>query len=88
MNLSTYTRNEAYRIRTIDNNYYLLGCDNCFKLNKIGVIIIKYISTDITVDELANAIENKFSEVDNKKVKEDILQYIDMLIKYGVINDE
>lgn len=87
MNMNQYSRNLEYRIRSIDNEYYLLGCDRCFKLNHMGVAVFKYIGKNVSIDQLVAGIIENFSEENTEKIKEDIINYINKLIEYGVIQN-
>ncbi|HEM5251699.1 TPA: hypothetical protein U1341_002212 [Streptococcus suis] len=64
MNLSKYDRGIETRVRKFNGEYYLIGKGKVYSLNYLGAVVLKYIGSDITVNELSNKISEKYPGTD------------------------
>jgi len=83
--LNNYKRTESTRIRKFNNEYYVISCEKTYKINEIGVVILKYLGTRISTSELADKILSKYSGVEHSKICQDIEEFIKFLISENII---
>lgn len=85
-NMNEVARRESVRLRKIDNSYYIADTVKCYEANNLGAIVFKYIGQDIKIDELCNKVADKFNFHDLKVIKSDVLNYIEFLVKEGLVD--
>lgn len=85
MNLKNFSKDIDTRVRKFGNEYYLLAKGKVYLLNYLGAVVLKYINTDIDLEELANKINSVFMEQDIKMIEEDIKNFISFLLNEGIV---
>lgn len=78
-------RNSFYRIRQLEDKYYLFGCGHCFEINYIAKAIWVGIGKNMKIDEIATVIMNKTNQKDKEVIEKDILEFIEQLKHIGAI---
>lgn len=86
--LNEFRRVDRLSVRKFADEYYLLGGRKNYKINEIGVIIFKYIGSDITVKELGEKITSVY-KIDggknDKQIDTEIRGFIELLLKEEII---
>ena len=83
--LKDFIRVDRVSVRKFNEEYYLLGGKRNYKINEIGVIIFKYIGSDIKIEELRNKIMEKYEGGTREQIDSEINNFINLLLKEGLI---
>lgn len=84
--MNNFKRNENVRVRKFQNEFYLLGNGNSYSLNYLGAVVIKYLGKNITLAKLVVKISKHFPEVAQKKIKQDVIDFIDFLLSEELVS--
>lgn len=80
--LNKYNRNPNLLIRRIEEEYYVILDNKVYKFNYFGMVILKYIGSDISISDLAIRISEFCEHNDVSEVLNDITKFIEyMLLK-------
>lgn len=86
MDLIQLVKNENYRMREFNGEYYLFGESNCFKVNRIGKIVWLAIGKDMQQSELIEKICEKFDDTEYEEVQKDVSEFINSLIEVRAVS--
>lgn len=83
--LKDYIKTDRLSVRKFKGDYYLLGGRRNYKINEIGMIIFKYIGSDLRVEELRDKIMEVYKGETSEQIDLEINNFIELLLKEGLV---
>ena len=86
MEYKNYQFNDEFKIRNLGNTVYLVSMRHTFKLNKMGVLILKeFVTGEKDINNILNKVSSKYADININTLKKDINDFIAKMVDFEVI---